>query len=253
MRKRQCFVCTGGVLAVAALLCSVQMASAALISDFEEASLGAAGWTTDDTDDVSLVADPADASNQVLSVVSGSSNSYVGLGASSVALNSTSTLFFRMRRSGDTNIGYGTSRVDDPFTWGSFAAYLVGNSNINSGIPSSSNLGDFAEDTWYNAWLVLNNDAETFDVYAEGGAFATQTLLGSDFGFRDQAAAGDDKDTFPSLLSFYVRTTSGSGTLYLDDIYVTAGESLSNPIPEPSTLMLALVLGLAGIIRGKRR
>jgi len=30
-----------------------------------------------------------------------------------------------------------------------------------------------------------------------------------------------------------VRTTSGSGTLYLDDIYVTAGTSLENPIDAP--------------------
>ena len=64
------------------------------------------------------------------------------------------------------------------------------------------------------------------------------------FPFRDGSAN--------KLLAFFIKAGGGSsgnsGPLYLDDIYIekSHGTNLSNPVPEPSSILLAL-MGILGV------
>ncbi len=102
---------------------------------------------------------------------------------------------------------------------------------------------------WYNVWMVVNNSTDKWDAYINTGtANATVADLKlSNIGFRNGAAAND--------LSF-VSVFGGAGGVLgesVDDIYISSGVDLSNPlaVPEPTTCALTLV-GIC-IVMLKRR
>jgi len=107
-------------------------------------------------------------------------------------------------------------------------------------------------DTWYSLWVLVDNDADTFQVYIEGGDFATQTKLD---------ASGDDTFDFrygggANALQNVVLSHNNSGNndpILFDDIYVdTAAKTLTNPIPEPASIAL-LGLGTLCLLGRSRR
>ena len=93
--------------------------------------------------------------------------------------------------------------------------------------------------------MVADNSADTWKLYIQGGPLTTPTLVAHDsvsaFGFRNGAAAND-------LIRFLVWTSSmtvqnpPNGAFWLDDIYLAAGENLTDPTippaPAPPTLSI---------------
>ena len=140
---------------------------------------------------------------------------------------------------------YGRATVFD------FEAQVVRNTGNNLANPrlgvfdagvTYTNLTAFASDVWYRIWVVADNSADTWKLYIQGGPLTTPTLVAHDsistFGFRNGAASND-------LIRFLVWTSSmtvqnpPNGAFWLDDIYLAAGENLSDPtIPPPPTLSI---------------
>jgi len=219
---------------------------------FEDFESGTAGWTNS-IPSFSVVADPTDATNNILGVGSNSGTATLAL-PSAIDTASTATLFFQMYFPSGSNAnrafaGLSASSVANP-TAGDFnylSAYAGGitgsdgfgardgGSTLSAGSPTGS--------TWYNLWLVIDNSADTYDVYINSGT-ATATagdLLFSGIDFRTGAdGAGTDLETLAILT-----TGNSTGTAYFDNFAIdTTGANLS-VIPEPSTY--ALLFGTLGL------
>jgi hypothetical protein len=213
----------------------------ALVDDFQSIPLGDLGsqngWSTLTTTTVDVVVDPADPNNRVLSLVGLSQGARKAI---NVPNSTTATLFFRMRRGGQTNFSIGASDIAAPST--NFADYEA-QLNIQDGTGTATPIdqlnardaGTFraidtwADNTWYSVWMVLNNATDTFQVYMQGGALATQTLLDAgaqtSFGFRNGSAGN-------ALVSFLLRTAANhTGATLVDDVYIDpTGANLALPL-----------------------
>jgi hypothetical protein len=107
--------------------------------------------------------------------------------------------------------------------------YLV---NHELDVPNY-NLYPYLFDTWYKLWLLVDNAADTWQVYMQGADLTIPTILSladgtTTFAFRNGTAAHD-------LIRFMVKTEfhdlpyeSWQG-LWLDDIYLAMGKNLSDP------------------------
>ena len=86
----------------------------------------------------------------------------------------------------------------------------------------------FAADTWYKTWVVINNSADTYEVFVQGGALETVTQMTAGgktvFAFRNGQAAND-------LVNVFFRTNPPhTADFLIDDIYLdTAARNLSDP------------------------
>jgi hypothetical protein len=210
------------------------------LDDFESLTVGSLdsqnGWTTSSSS-VAVAADPVDPTNQVLRLTSTNQVVYKPLLISNA--NTASTLFFRMRRDGQTNFSAGTSDIATPTT--NFADYET-QLNLQDGTGTSTpvdqlNVRDggtfraldtWLDNTWYDVWMVVNNASNTYQVFMQGGNLAEQTQLDAGalttFGFRNGAAANP-------LVQFLLRTGNNHiGASYVDDIYLdTTGVNLDLP------------------------
>lgn len=89
--------------------------------------------------------------------------------------------------------------------------------------------------TWYEIWLVHDNDKLSYDVWIRGGdEFPDATLVFDDAFYRYQVGMVDSfvilQSTGPNTLPF------GNSGLLLDDIYVDySGENLDPPLPPSET------------------
>jgi unsaturated rhamnogalacturonyl hydrolase len=85
---------------------------------------------------------------------------------------------------------------------------------------------DFLQlETWYEAWTLIDNETDTYDVYIRGGSnYPGQTLLRSGIPFRN--------GTRSSIVSYAISYNSDwcEGTFMFDDLYVfSGGLNLSRP------------------------
>jgi len=184
----------------------------------------------------------------------------------SLPLGSTGTLFGRFYIAGGvSNVSFGLSDEAGPSGFGSFEAQNV----VTGGKLRGRDGGGFADLTngsneadvtgvWYNFWMVIDNADP-------GQALQTYVQSGGDPDFTTQLAVSvpappqDFRDQVPdtgALVTLFLRvdvSQNANGVLFDDFYFDATGANLTNPIPEPSTLVLGLVLGLAGIVRGKRR
>lgn len=203
------------------------------VEDFE----GAFDWAvrSDVPYPAELVADPWDASgSRVFSLYTGlrTAGSYRATkGIPAIADGSIATVYQRFSYDNpeiDLVLGVSDEPVVDayPDYENGFRIYFQNNR------PEAWSSGykvvgeDFLQlDTWYELWMVIDNAADTVDVYLQGGSnYPRQTLLRAGMPFRN--------GTGGSLVSYAVSYNSRycEGTFFLDDLYVdTAGRNLSRP------------------------
>jgi len=220
---------------------------------------GQGPWTSTANPLNVVAVDPTDASNQVLSPAEsgGESTAYAGI---TLAAGDTGTLFGRFYSTGaDTNVAFGLSSNAAPTIFNDLQAfYFVFDAEVRGFTPGGAltdsdpvvdNVG-----AWYNFWLVVDNTAGTGTTQLhiqsdDDGGFATQTSVSGPIPLHENLGL--------DLASLIIRAdASGSGsgnneTVLFDDLYFdAAGINLANPIiPEPSSLALGLIFGLAGLAR----
>jgi hypothetical protein len=236
------------------------------ISNLESANVGPLGsqevWTTVDSEraEYSVAVDPDNPGNKTILAVGDSdpdteatqARAYLGLGASTIPVGSTGTVFFRMRAGDGADFVFGASDSATPVTFSDFEGYMVmaGNQFRVRNAGANDVVGSYMGDEWYNVWLVLDNNANQSSLYVSQGTDPAG-LLGSG-AFR--TGNGDPSGDLVSLNLIMGRPhTANSATGYLDDVFVdNSGSNLSLPatlIPEPSTGLLAF----GGLLVTKRR
>jgi uncharacterized repeat protein (TIGR02543 family) len=146
-----------------------------------------------------------------------------------IPANSTAaTLFYRFRTSGgNENQSFGLTDVAEPSNWGDFRVQMGVVNNVLQ-IRDGANTRDFsiAGSTWYRLWLVVNNSANTFQVYLQGGEYDEATLVEvsgeNTFAFRTNSSG--------ALTTLFGRV--GGGTfppVFYDDLYLALDENLTLP------------------------
>jgi hypothetical protein len=118
-----------------------------------------------------------------------------------------------------------------------------------------------ANNTIYDLWFVVNTSAHTFQVYMQGGALTSQTLMSIGTGaYSATPAAYTTTAAFRNAsagqaLNDFVYGTGGTGNSGSEDLYSIFedpnGVNLADPtaVPEPGTLPM---LGLSGLISAFR-
>lgn len=198
---------------------------------------GQGGWSTSSSE-VTVAIDPANVENQVMSQTG---NGVRAWKAVVIPNGETGTVFYRMRRDGVVNVSVGTS--DKPAPGTAFSEFETQLNNQNDDVLKVRDGGVFddvdvfADGVWYDVWMVIDNEADTYEVYMKGGALSERTLLDAGaqtvFGFRNGSAGN-------AIATFFARTGNGTtGTWLIDDVYLAEGENLGNP---------ADGLGLGGFI-----
>ncbi|MGD2075342.1 MAG: hypothetical protein PVG38_10550 [Gammaproteobacteria bacterium] len=193
-----------------------------------------------------VVADPAGGANQALEVDTESGALYRALRVSEGA---SRLLFLRLRFEEHDVYSFGLSPRADPTEYNDFgpelgmAAATASDPNNDLRVANGSigNVYDVLDtltpDTWYNLWVMIDNSADTYQVWLNtdlGAPADSDDLLDNDaantvFGFRLAGSA--------DLVNFFIKTGGGpspvAGRLYLDDIYLedTGALNLENPGP----------------------
>lgn len=175
---------------------------------------------------------------------------------------STETVFFQLRANNvNLNASFGLSDVAAPTDANNFAVFEPQmRMNYNAGAPRFDvrNGGSWVDLTthtaitvgqWYNVWMVANTTSDTWDCYINTGTgnATAGDLKMSGIGFRD---ATDHNTALTTFLVYSGAIAGGSLADSIDNIYESSGTVLVNPVPEPSSVVLALS-GL-GLLMGLR-
>jgi hypothetical protein len=239
-----------------------------LLDNFNSGTLGGALSTSNPAWSANAIftvaTDPTNPVNRVGSAVQASAgtNQFAVLpfGAANVIANGTTgTVFFRMMRGptaatnffgyvkSSTTLATAGRRSGIGSAPGSTQPMVMLSSSSSAvTTPGFTNLN---QDTWYRFWVVMDNAADTFEIYSqrEGTSPLSQTLLSNSVGSTQNFMDGSTADALQSLL-FAQTSASADMAYYFDDIYIdpTASNLAVPPIvvPEPSTILLGAV-GLA--------
>lgn len=173
---------------------------------------------------------------------------YRGLGADALADGDSGTYYYQVSsKSLTVDYSCGLSDAASVTGWGDLEAYvnLKGDGSAlwlaarDAGATTTFATG-LSVDTWYDVWLVVDNSADTYDVYYGTGlgenGMGSASLGGSGFSFRNGAAA-NDLGTF----GMYGQL-SDNNAFEVDSIAA---------VPEPATLGLVAMFG--GVIMLVRR
>jgi hypothetical protein len=199
--------------------------------------------------------DPDNPDNQVGAWVEGSGDRGSWLPAT-IANNTTGTLFFRLRVGSDNfdgpvlnwSVGMSDIELTGQGGFGDYQAQINQNRDAGNLLPNQvrsrnagafDTLADLQGGQWYNFWMVIDNSANTYRVYMQGGQFPTQTLLQNtsgvtDFVFRN-AAGRPDTD----LIYLFIRMPgSHAESLHLDDFWLDpTGVNLTDPSTPPGAFV----------------
>jgi len=221
-----------------------------LIDDFQAFSVGDSiggfnGWTAPSNQTV--VADPTDAANHVLSAVGSNNNIFK---AADLSDGLEGSLRFRFYVPGDTDevdLNVSLSDVPNPGAASDGSTVLrIVNGSLQAHDGTFKTLDSYETDTWYSVQMLIDNAADSWQAMIKGGSWSDWTLLesGGDDTFVFRHGAGNS-----DLVNFYVRTNNAHGgdVAYLDDIFQT------EIIPEPSSLLVFVGLGLIGLFGCCRR
>lgn len=271
-----------GLLVGSAVMATPASAAWVVVDNFQSYTAGdtisgKSGWTVSTADNVSstsptVAIDPADSANRAYRQGAGGNTAgediftYGGAGTIAIGNNTTGTIFFRLKLAGTgtANISLGSSTASSAVNFANFQTQfrVLGSSSYTMDVRDSgafetvTSASTLSTGGWYNFWMVVNNQADTTQIYVQrdGDAnFNTQTLLtstgGDPIGFRTTTSS-----TIANLLvgvaSNPLHTLSD---FYIDDIHVdNAASNLANPVPEPS-LLAGASLGFALLLRRRRR
>jgi hypothetical protein len=134
--------------------------------------------------------------------------------------------------------------IDITDAWQDFSVMPYINNAPDSPFINANGPGTYwapmSPEVWTNVWLVIDNDAvdPTFDVYYSTGS-AAAALVVADADWRN-FAAGVDLNAIGFMAAGWDQTE-----YLIDNIYYAAGEDVTNPIPEPASLILIALGGLA--------
>jgi hypothetical protein len=244
---------TSGLRTSTGLLCSIAltiaftgaaMASFLPVDDFDSLELGPIDGQNDwraYSENTAVVPDPAGGDNQVLQVVTESTRLYH---EAEIRDGDLRMLFLRFRFDAQLNFSMGLSESEYPDQFGDFDAELNLSSatselRINDG-GSYTALREIKTGTWYNVWLLVDNDADLVAVWLHdrpGAPALPDDRLSAGaqslFAFRD-SIVGD-------LRTFYIKTGGGQGVLgplYIDDIYLETTDTvnLNNPTDQATSV-----------------
>jgi hypothetical protein len=201
-----------------------------------------------------IVVDPANATNRVAGFIGGSGDRGSHIPAI-IANGQTGTLFFRLRVDSDNSdpgtpvlnwsVGMSDVVISGNGAFGDYEAQLNQNRDAGNVYPDHVRIRDaglfitltpLQAEVWYKVWMVIDNEADTTQVYMQGGQFSTQTLVQGEFGessftFRNSGAG----PAANNLVRFFVRLAgSHAGSLYLDDLWLNSAKlDLSDPTTKP--------------------
>ena len=187
------------------------------------------GWNASGVD---VTTDPDNGNDQVIALQGEGLSAYKSF-PYPIQSDATGTLFFRMRRDGAVNGFGGTSDTNNPSTWSDYETqfgaqpYDPADFKVRDGNAFHTVQDSFQDDTWYCVWLVNRNSLDRYNVYLYGGQYDEVTLLTPDRDFDFEFRNGGSSP----LTTFFAFTgPDGSGTLYMDDIYVNpGGDDFSQP------------------------
>lgn len=233
----------------------------ARIDDFQDDAVGKlnAGATSGVWTEVSLGTDNAqivnDSGNRALEYY-GTGSAWRGVRTSlrssfspadhSLAHGDQATYFFRVQRRGAQTIDgiFGLTDLESIGTdapWQELAITLSLFQGTATGDTTSLRAYDgdgggdivvrsnVASNEWINVWLVVNNQAKTYQIATSTGA-AAGTLFPNTFQFGRQTAAGAALDTFAGAEYRAVPGTRNASAVRLDDFYRLDGSQLANPL-----------------------
>ena len=150
------------------------------------------------------------------------------------------TYFFRINSKTDApnhNVGVGDQATTSGVDFGDFEAQVRLKQDATAGTFAldARNGGSFtttlanglATNTWYNVWLVVDQAADTYDVYlgsGTGDATAGNKLNATPLSFRNGTAA--DLNTILGLAG----SSPVDNAVRVDDLYFFTGVDLTNPL-----------------------
>jgi len=213
-----------------------------LIEDFQSHALGADidtanGWVEFGQNlpaGGSVIQDPVLLEQRAARLTSAASNDgyILDLGANAIPDGSTGTLFFRYRSTGAMSVYLTDADSLHPPNW--WTEDEAGIYNNDTAAPydvrplwDTGAVGNIDLDTWYNVWVLVDHDADTFSLYmsqeydpAIGGSSSFTVDTGVTL--RGGAAAGDLDHVF------MVSNNNTVGGM-IDDIYIAQGTNLLIP------------------------
>ena len=270
---------------IATTLSSVLVATAAnaawqTVDDFEgyadQAALQAV-WTEDaDTDgsggEISVVADPFDATNKVLRKPQGVTTNDTGgtynhraWRSIPAVVSGKATFYLRFAvpdiLAGDVTVPgivdevWGLTPVDVPTGYGDYSALarieFDGSFDVYNTTTYELFQSTMPDNTWYEFWYVLDHDTRTFDAYVKGGtAYPDMTKLNTTpFGYRNATIEPIDIFLLTSSAGTLV-APKGLDAMLIDDLSIDlAGENLTSPVdggPSDAQLSNISTRGLVG-------
>jgi len=199
------------------------------------------------------VIDPLDSENQALRINGGEQNVSKPL-PFEISNGASGTLFLRMMRDGIVDGFAGLSDEAAPTKWSGFETQF----GVQNSAPDSFRVRDgdnfasldrqiedsqFEVDVWYCVWVDVNNVADQYQVFVQGGAYTERTQLSATgqmlFDFRNGGAN--------ALTAFQTRLgVQTAGVLFIDDILIDPDDVnaevpndilCGEPLPEPTATM----------------
>ncbi len=231
----------------------------AVIDDFESGvvgnSISTLGWTVSESGSLTFTvqADPADPANHVLQSRGTPNSSFTAtlpLGTGISETSNAATLFYRLRLDGnaDSDRSFaGLSASPAVNTFDDMTAYAGARpSGDGFGVRDGNDtlsIGNPADDTWYNVWLVLNNVTNLYDVYINTGTSDATAgdLLGTGFEFRTTGPDG----ILQTLAVLGTGAQQTNGAVYFDDFRIDTENAnllyrlgpIIMPDPDPGLLI----------------